>query len=206
MYVEKWEIASRIKDAVREACADQGITQGAIGITFAYPSPYRKLEGYVYPVDEDGDTAGRDTDGRELGDCAGVVASKTAAVLKSIEYYTAEKKYPGRDKYTSGALPEEFVGIGRTNWKGGIGIPIGHRIGGGGCGGGCGRRGTHDFTIVVAVSGGKQEQDEAAAWAALDVLRQVADEDPSFMLARDFWEKYDEVNGEVDKYVEPDEQ
>ena len=199
--MEHSEIVAMTVDAVRKACVEQEITQGAIGVTFAYPN--KEQESYVEPVVEGGDTIGRDADGKELGDCADVVAAKVAGTLKSIEYYTAEKPYPGRDKYTSGALPEQFVGEGITNWKGGIGIPIGRFIGGG-CGGCC-HRGVLNFIIVVAVSGGKQEQDEAAAWAALGVIREITDKGPSLMLARDFWEKYDEVNGEVDRYVEPNE-
>ncbi len=204
MNIGNREIAARITDAVREACVDQNITQGAIGVTFAYPD--NTLDSYVDSVVKGGDTIGRDAEGKELGDCADVVAKKIASVLKSIEYYQAINPYPGRSKYTSGALPEEFVQQGMTNWKGGIGIPVGVRLWGGcGCRP-CGYAGTDAFTICVAVSGGKQEQDEAAAWAALSVVRKIVKEEPEFMTRRDFWEMYDGVDGEVDRYVEDDEQ
>ena len=70
----------------------------------------------------------------------------------------------------------------------------------------------HDFNLIedgdkvlIAVSGGKQDQDEVAAWAALDVIREVIDSEAGYMLGRDFLKKYDCVDGEVNRYQAPSE-
>ena len=198
MNISKKEFAEKIVTAVRKECENQKITQGAIAVSFAGIDNIS--ESFTFPVVVGSSTVCYDKDGRELGDAAGVAAMKIASAIKAIEYHTSIKPYPGRSKYTSGALPEEFVGQGRTNWKGGIGVPIGILIGGH-----CGCMGTELFKICVAVSGGSQDQDEVAAWAALDVIREVIDSEAGYMLGRDFLKKYDCVDGEVDRYQESSE-
>ena len=85
-----------------------------------------------------------------------------------------------REELTSGAIPEELVGIGMTKWKGCVAIPVGCLYGAALCP----HRGALVMNIYVAVSGGKQDQDEQAAWAALEVIKDFIDREDGYMLQR----------------------
>jgi hypothetical protein len=138
-------------------------------------------------------------DDKEAGDCAGVVAMKIAAAKKAKALGDEAHGSASRDEMRSGALPEEYNGNGRINWKGAIGISIGYLVFGP-----CGNLGAEAMMVYVAVSGGTQDEDELAASAAIPVIREImkAEHDGGWILARDFWDD-DPVNEESD-IAEPD--
>ena len=190
MHITISEFTEKILAAVRKEAKDQGITQGAIAIAFegnadvmSLPIPCG-MTTFTFPIIEGGDTVFRDDEGGELGDCAGVVAMKIAAAKRAITYHEAEHCIATAEESTSGALPEEFNGNGRINWKGCVAFPVGVLVGGH-----CGHLGMEAGRIYVSVSGGKQDQDEAAAWAALSVIAEALEAEYGCMLPRTFYER-----------------
>ncbi len=174
---------SKIITVVRDACEKIGITQGAIGVAIEPKRSYYEtmfsvptLASYDISIAsvnrESGDTLCYE-DGKIVGDCAGVVCMKIAATRQMLKY-KEQHLIPivCKKELTSGDVPAELDGIGLTHWKGCVAIPIGCLTGGG-----CAFRGEGAMTIYVAVSGGKQEQDEEAAWTALKVILELIEED-----------------------------
>lgn len=182
------ELSSKLVEAVRKEAESQNITQGAIAICYESVSGIANkwiglpesatCQTVTFPIAPGGDTIYRKDD-KEAGDCAGVAAMKIAAARRA--YIEADSKFglPSPEDCTSGALPEELVGNGRINWKGAIVLPVGVFYGGS-----CGHAGAEALKVYVSVSGGTQDQDEASAWAALPVLKEVLDNEPGWMLAR----------------------
>lgn len=188
------KLTADILDAVRKEAENQNISQGAIAICYeplisglndwlgildgAYSSTH------TFPVVPGKDTYFRE-DYTEVADCAGVVAMKIAAAKRSeIEAKTQSFEVPTRAQCTSGALDKSLVCDGRINWKGCVLYPLGVLTNGGPCG----HAGHEAVNIYVAVSGGTEEQDEAAAWAALPVLQKLTRENLGFMLQRNFYD------------------
>ena len=186
--LSKKELVDLIINKVRNACQEQSIESGAIGVCFV-PEPglidewmdaprHSTGELYIAPVTEGGSTRPKKT-----SDCAGIVAMKIAGLKLLMEHYDEEGIIPARDQCTSGSLPNEMTGNGISNWKGAIAIQLGVRTGIG-----CHYRGNKALTVYVGVSGGTQLQDEAAAWTALDVLKEAIKDDPDIMLARMYYD------------------
>ncbi len=200
--------AKEVLFAVKQEAAHIGIEQGAVAICFSpqadVASNWLGLPGDVTITESlvwgDDDTIYR-KDEKEAGDCAGVVAMKIAAAKRNKMLAEDNHYHPSkRVELTSGTLPEEYVGNGRINWKGAIAFPIGFYTGG--C---CGRAGSEALVVYVAVSGGTQDEDEQAAWAALPVIRKIIDSehDNGWMLARLLWESNDPNRNEEPDIAEP---
>ncbi len=195
MYISLNGFARKVLSAVKIEASNIGIRQGAAAICFSPSSEVARswlgLPGDVTitePLYGCEDTIAH-KDGEEVGDAAGVVAMKITAAkrVKSL----AEADHGHTDKrleLTSGALPENLVGKGRINWKGCVAYPIGNLTGGY-----CPNAGTEAMVIYVAVSGGTQDEDERAAWAALKAIREIiqSEHDNGWMLPRVLWEQND---------------
>ena len=194
MNITPSDFAGRVLCAVREEAKNQGITQGAMAICFAPTANLTREwlntpEGtfgeasvtYTYPIVDGGSTIYADADGNEKGDCAGVVAMKITAAKRAIMHHDASHHLASRQEHTSGACPDQYNGNGRINWKGCIAVPIGYLTGGW-----CGRQGSDVMMIYICVSGGTQIQDEAAAWAALPVIRDIINKEDGYMVHRSF--------------------
>ncbi len=173
----KGQIEERITSSVRTKCAGIGINQGAIAIGFApavdfmaeWAGVAKDAVGLTaFPVVPGKDTLYHDTDGSTPADCAAVAAAKIFTAKAASEYYDCQAIALERYMYTSGGLPQNELIDGRTKWKGGIAFAIGYFVGGG-----CGHMGAHGISILVAVSGGTEEQDEEAAWAALAPIKDL---------------------------------
>ena len=201
MNISVSDFAGRVLCAVREEAKNQGIALGAIAICFA-PTANLTREWlnmpedafgetsvtYTFPIVDGDSTIYTDADGNEKGDCAGVVAMKIAAAKRAIMYHNDDHYLATRQEHTSGACPEQYNGNGRINWKGCIAVPIGYLTGGW-----CGRQGSDVMTVYVCVSGGTQVQDEAAAWAALPVIRDIINKEDGYMVHRSFlWDDTEE--------------
>lgn len=186
-------VTTVIIDEVQAACEKIGITNGAIGICIEPKTsetaewvnipPYAMTVSYVSPIDRlTEETLCRNENGDVVGDAFGVVGMKIASLRQLMRYYEKNNIVPkDKEQLTSGAIPEELLGNGLTKWKGGVAIPVGvlanSLV--------CPHMGTLAMYIYVAVSGGKQDQDEAAAWAALDVVREyIVNEEEEYMLER----------------------
>lgn len=188
--------ARKMLAAVKAKANDIGIQQGAAAICFA-PSTTMASDWLgclgnvtiVEPLYGCDDTIYRDENGKEVGDCAGVIAMKIAAAKRVKQLAEEDHGHPTkREELTSGSLPEELVGNGRINWKGAVAFPVGYLTGGY-----CRNAGVEAMTIYVAVSGGTQDQDEAAAWAALKTFRDIihSERDNGWMVPRVLWEEND---------------
>lgn len=200
--------AKKVLAAVKQEAARIGIEQGAVAICFSpkagVASNWLGLPGDV-TITEPLAWGGTDTiyreDDKEVGDCAGVVAMKIAAAKRTKMLAESNHYHPTeREELTSGSLPEEYVGNGRINWKGAIAFPIGFHTGGY-----CDNAGSEAMIVYVAVSGGKQDEDEQAAWAALPAIREIifAEHDNGWMLARLLWESNDPGKDEESDITEP---
>lgn len=208
MYISVKGFAQKVLSAVKQEAARIGIDQGAVAICFSpkagVASNWLGLPGDVTitePLAWCGDDTIYRKDDKEVGDCAGVVAMKIAAakrtkMLADKDHYSATK----REELTSGALPEEYVGNGRINWKGAVAFPIGFLTG---CP--CSSSGAEAMIVYVAVSGGTQDEDEQAAWAALPAIREIIEleHDNGWMLARLLWESNDPDKDEESDIAEP---
>lgn len=185
------EFAEKIITAVQQEANDLGITQGAVSVCFS-PCSGKAADwlGTDADISITKPVTGTSTiyreNGRESGDCFGIVAEKIAAAKKVLMTATDDHFQPlDRTELVSGSLPEVCIGDGRVNWKGCVAFPIGYHTGHP-----CVNSGADAMTIFVSVSGGKEEDDEKAAWAALSVIREVIDEshDDGWMLARILYE------------------
>lgn len=192
--LNKNELTTRIIEKVRAACVERDIVNGAIGVCYE-PSiatfqewagtPAGSLgELHFAEITKSQDTLCFDDDNKIAGDSLGIVAMKIAGVRRLMLAYEDEEILPTREQCTSGSLPDEMVITGTSNWKGAVAIEIG-ALGGYGCP----FRGAKALTVYVGVSGGTEEQDEAAAWTALDVIKESIEQDfPNLMLARMFYD------------------
>jgi hypothetical protein len=191
MKFDKDVVVSCIIKRVHEACEELGIKQGAIGVCIEPKKLYfgewagvPTLATHEIAIASvrrgSDDTLCYDENGNIVGDGAGVVCMKIAATKQMMHRYE-EKLIPitSKEELTSGAVPKELSGNGLTQWKGCVAIPVGYLSGGG-----CGSRGEEAMIFYIAVSGGKQEQDEAAAWTALEVIRDTVATEDGFMLHR----------------------
>lgn len=190
----KESITAAIIDEVRQGCKDQGITQGAIGVCFepligaacnwlGIPHSFDSVT-FTVAVDPDRGTIYIDENGKEVGDCAGVVQMKICAAKRAIRLNRADHYISEREESTSGSMPDDLNGNGRINWKGCVAIQMGYHTGGWCC-----NAGTDGMIIYICVSGGKQDQDEAAAWYGLKALQDNFDCVDGFMLRRDYREQ-----------------
>lgn len=176
MYISVIGFAEKVITSVKFQATKIGITQGAVAICFSPCSGVARNwlgTDADITITEPVSWGGRDTiyrkDDKEVGDCAGVVAMKIAAAKRAKALAEADHFHVrDRKELTSGALPEEYVGNGRINWKGAIAFPIGYNTGGP-----CVYAGAEAMTVYVAVSGGTQDEDEKAAWAALSAIREI---------------------------------
>ena len=195
MYISVNGFARKVLAAVKIKASNIGIRQGAAAICFSPSSNVARswlgLPGDVTITEPlygfEGTIARKD--GEEVGDAAGVVAMKITAAKRVKSLATTDHGHPKeRSELTSGALPEELVGKGRINWKGAVAFPIGYQTGGY-----CPNAGSEAMTIYVAVSGGTQDEDERAAWAALKAIREIirSEHDNGWMLPRVLWEEND---------------
>lgn len=209
MYLSTTGFAKKVLSAVKLEASRIGIKQGAVAICF---SPQASVASNWLGTTSDitfteplawghTNTIYCKDDGKEAGDCAGVVAMKIAAakrakMLAEAEHHNASS----RKELTSGALPEEYVGNGRINWKGAIAFPIGYHTGGP-----CYNMGSEAMIVYVAVSGGTQDEDERAAWAALPVIREIIEfeHENGWILNRLFWESNDPDHSEESDIAEP---
>lgn len=181
------EVTEKLVKAIRKEAENQKIDQGAIAICYESVRgitnewlglPQGAISNTVtFPIIPGEDTIYR-KDNKEVGDCAGVVAMKIAAVRRVFTEVNA-KGTPTLEECTSGALPDELVGNGRINWKGAIVMSVGALYGGA-----CGNAGTEALRVYVSVSGDTQDQDETTAWAALPALREILAQECGWMLAR----------------------
>lgn len=186
------EVITKIIDAVHDACETIGIKDGAIRVCIEPKSPdtaewvhlpaFASMVDYVAPINRHTeDTLCCDDAGKVVGDAAGVTAMKIASVRQIMRSYREEDYVAqNREELTSGYIIKELVGHGMTQWKGGIAIPVGVLYGSGTCP----HRGMLAMYIYVAVSGGKQDQDEQAAWAALEPVKEFIDKEDGYMLQR----------------------
>ena len=190
------EVVTEIINAVHDACEKLGITDGAIRVCIEPKTPetaewvdippFASMAEYVAPINRHTEgTLCYDADGKFVGDTAGVTAMKIASVRQVLRCYQEEDYVAqNREELTSGCIIKELVGIGMTQWKGGIAIPVGVLYGSGTCP----HRGMLAMYIFVAVSGGKQDQDEQAAWAALEPVMEFIDKEDGYMLQRCLYE------------------
>lgn len=208
MYISVKGFAQKVLSAVKQEAARIGIEQGAVAICFSpkagVASNWLGLPGDVTitePLAWGGDDTIYRKDDKEVGDCAGVVAMKIAAAKRNKMLAESDHYHPAeRVELTSGALPEEYVGNGRINRKGAVAFPIGFLTG---CC--CPNAGAEAMIVYVAVSGGTQDEDEQAAWAALPAIRKIieSEHDNGWMLARLLWESNDPGKDEESDIAEP---
>ena len=159
----------QIVAAVRAAATKGGVPRGAIGVKWVFPDGDAMRENMVImPLVPGGSTLYYDADGNLVGDCAEYARMKIRAADKAAEYWGSQSNgvRVEADKYTSRAMPEQFNDDMRINWGGGVRIDIGILVGGE-----CGMRGELWGKVIVAVSGGTEDQDEEAAWAALPIVK-----------------------------------
>ena len=191
MNITNTKFAGKIVAAVQQKAKEIGITQGAVSVCFS-PCSYKGIEWLGIDADItitkpiEGESTIYRENGTESGDCFGITAEKIAAAKKVLTIATDDHYQPlNKDELSSGSLPEVCVGDGRVNWKGCVAYPIGYHTGYP-----CVNSGAEAMVIYVSVSGGKEEDDEKAAWAALSVIREVIDEshDDGWMLARILYE------------------
>ena len=200
MYISVNGFAKKVLSAVKREAAHLGITQGAVAICFSPRSGVaRNWLGLPGDVTITEPVYGADNtifvkDDKEVGDCAGVVAMKIAAAKKAKMLGDAAHYTASREEMRSGALPDEYVGNGRINWKGAIAIPIGFLVGGP-----CANYGEEAMVIYVAVSGGSQDEDELAASAAIPVIRKImeAEHEGGWILNRDFRHDYGDEESDI---------
>ena len=187
MNITSTQFAERIITAVQQKAKSIGITQGAVSVCFS-PSSWKGIEwlGIDADITITKPLAGESTiyreNGIEFGDCFGIVAEKIAAAKKVLMIATDDHYQPlDCSELVSGSLPEVCVGDGRVAWKGCVAFPIGYHTGYP-----CENSGAEAMVIYVSVSGGKEEDDEKAAWAALSVIREVIRDNRAngWMLAR----------------------
>ena len=174
------EMVDAIFEMVRCACRDCDISFGAIGVGTVLEKRSRALfewagspecancEISTAPIAAGGDTLCFDENGKLVEDGEGTVLTKIAGLRRQLIFYDEEQIVPTRlDQYTSSALPDRSIIPGLSNQKGAIAVRICARdIGGYGF-----NDGSHAITFYVAVSSGAPEKDEAAAWKALDYIR-----------------------------------
>ena len=190
--------ARRILEAVRSSCEEKGIRQGAIGICV---SPVRLEETmwcnipvgvsevqFISSVIPFSDTALYFEKEGYVGDAAGIVAMKIAAAKRIMVEYADNDMVPPRKNCASGSVPEHLLGDGIVDWKGAIVVPI-DRVDTSCCNITYSCSHPHDvraLNVYVAVSGGTEEDDEAAAWAALGVINEILDDELDYKLADGF--------------------
>lgn len=191
------EFVNNVFKAVNNACREIGITEGAIGVCIEpkiHPiaewvgTPmYAATVTYMSPIDMDTEnTLCFGEDGKVVSDTSGVINMKIASARQVLRYYEKEDiEVTSRSLLTSGSIPDELVGIGMTKWKGCVAFPIDIIVNGPVVN----LRAATALNIFVAVSGGKQEQDEQAAWAALGPIRNWLSQKPDYDLHRCFYEK-----------------
>ena len=187
----KNDLFNILVNRIRIACEKQDIKNGAIGVCFL-PVPglvtewmealnFSICETHFAPISLFGNTAYREGD----NECDGlaVVSAEIMGAKRVMQYYEDNFCTPSREQCTSGSLQNEMTGIGVSNRKGAVAIDIGVRTGIG-----CYYRGTKALTIFIGVAGGTPEQDEAAAWTGLDVIKAATKDDPDVILARTYYE------------------
>ncbi len=192
--VKRKAFVNAIIEQVRSKCHDLGISQGAIGVgisldgfrewyEWAESPESASVELTIAPITAHGDTFCFDENGRIVEDGAGTVAAKIAGLRRLLISYDEEGGVLNSiDQYTSGALPERMVIPGTSNERGAVAIPIGQLIGGF-----CGCQGARALTVYIGVSGGTEEQNEAAAWSALPYVNDEVDKVYGLMLSRAFY-------------------
>ena len=193
--VKRNDFVDAIVEQVRCTCRDLGITQGAIGVGISLENRSRGwyewaespesagVELTIAPIAAHGDTFCYGEDGKITEDGAGTVAAKIAGLRRLLISYDEKGIVPfSVDHYTSGAMPERMVIPGTSNERGAVAAPIGQLVGGF-----CGYQGVSAMTVYIGVSGGTEEQNEAAAWSALPYISEEVDKVDSLMLSRAFY-------------------
>ena len=193
--IKRNQMVGTIIDIVRNACYEQGISHGAIGVGVALAKKNRvtfdwseapesaALELTIAPITSGDDTLCYDENGKITEDGAGTVAMKIAGLRRLLTYYDEEQVVViKRFQYTSAAMPDQMVIPGLSKQMGAIAIEIGMLVGGF-----CAYYGECALTFYVAVSGGTEEQNEAAAWSALKYVDDEVQKDPTLSLARAYY-------------------
>lgn len=182
MYIELInELTKEIIEGARRYAEKVGITQGAVVVSFEILSdevgeeiplgPYRSEVVFSEPLIKGGKDTFYRIEGKPEGDCATVAKQKISSAKRAFLYYSKGEpffpEYP--QKFMSGSLSPEFLGNGRTPWKGGVYIPVGYP---GRCG--CALVWAGDVMgLGVAISGGTQVQDEDGIKEMFPAIRHI---------------------------------
>ena len=182
MLISRTQMTGSIIEIVRAACVELGIAHGAIGVGVAlavrnramfewFESPENaNLELSIASITGDGDTLCYGEDGKVTENGAGIVMEMIAGLQRWVTVCEREYRLPiTRNIYTSAAMPDDKVMPGDSNRKGAVAINVGMHDGIG-----CTMHGRKASTVYVAVAGGTDEENEKAAWSALDYIRDEA--------------------------------
>ena len=166
-----------IIDIVRGECYEQGLIHGAIGIGVSLEKRNRAIfnwaempesavfESTIAPITPNDSTLCYDENGEVTENGADTVGIKIAGLQQLLIFYDEEQiGVTERSQYTSAAIPDWMAISGLSKKRGAIAIAINALVD------------TNTFygeraiTFYIAVSGGTEEQNEAAALSALDYI------------------------------------
>ncbi len=172
-----------------EGCYEQDLIHGAIGIGVSLEKRDRAIfnwaempesavfESTIAPITPDDSTLCYDENGEVTEDGADTVGIKIAGLRRRLIFYDEERiGVTERSQYTSAAIPDWMAISGLSKKKGAIAIAINALVD------------TNTFygertiTFYIAVSGGTEEQNEAAALSALDYIGDEVQKDPNLLL------------------------
>ena len=179
-----------IIDIVRRECYEQGLIHGAIGIGVSLEKRHRAIfdwaempesavsEITIAPITPNDDTLCYDENGEVAEDGAETVGIKIAGLRRLLSLFDEEQiGVTERSRYTSAAIPDWMVISGLSKKKGAIAIVINTLVD------------THAFygeraiTFYIAVSGGTEEQNKAAALSAFNYIDDEVQKVPTLLLS-----------------------
>ena len=171
------QMVGNIIDIVRRECYEQGLIHGAIGIGVSLEKRNRAIfnwaempesavfESTIAPITPNDSTLCYDENGEVTENGADTVGIKIAGLQQLLIFYDEEQiGVTERSQYTSAAIPDWMAISGLSKKRGAIAIAINALVD------------TNTFygeraiTFYIAVSGGTEEQNEAAALSALDYI------------------------------------
>ena len=185
------DMVTKIIEHVRKGCLDLDIEHGAIGVGVIPLKRSRAvldwmqapdgvvLETSVVPITPNDDTFCYNVfydsiDGEGAGDVEMMITGLRRLLLC---YKQKQATVVEREGYTSGALPDSAVIRGTSNMGGAVAIEV---LGHVGAPHACYHE--HVVTFCIAVSGGTEKQNEAAAWRALDCIKSEIEHDQVLFL------------------------
>ena len=184
------QMVGTIIDIVRRGCYEQGLIHGAIGIGVSLEKRNRAIfnwaempesavfESTIAPITPDDSTRCYGENGEVTEDGAETVGLKIAGLRQLLIFCDEEQiGVTERSRYTSAAIPDWMVISGLSKKKGAIAIAINALVD------------TNTFygeraiTFYIAVSGGTEEQNKAAALSAFNYIDDEVQKVPTLLLS-----------------------